>query len=156
MGGDQGGEGDAGAVDLALELFAAVIGQGGDEGLNQRVGSGHGPDDRKKFIEVGLYQFQQVGEGTVPAVFVAAQEPDIGGEEADGGLDKELALEVDHAFVEGQDDGTGDFAGVGNIGEAGGVEGVASMAAGEVVEVDGVEDGGNGELVFFSLEGVVG
>ena len=139
-----------------MELFHAVVGEGADVGADEGFDGGVGSEDAEQSREVGLDEFEEVGEGAVAAVLVEAEEPDVGGKEADGGFDEKVALLVDPFFVEGEEEGAGAFGGVGEVVEAGGVEGVAAVGGGEVVEVDGIEGGGFGESAFLLLEGVVG
>ena len=93
---------------------------------------------------------------TIPAILIPPQEPDIGGEKPDGGLYPEVTLHMDKALVEGEEHGAGDLGGIGDIIKAGRVEGITTVAAGEIIEVDGVEDGLNREVTFFLLEQVIG
>ena len=87
------------------------------------------------------------GRAAVAPAFVLPQEPDIGGEEADGGFDKEVALHIDPAFVDGiqdcpnmirrQSDGSSREAGS---------RGLQRWLLAEVVEVDekNIGSGGGG------------
>lgn len=97
-----------------------------------------------------------MGKGAIAPILIAPKEPNICCEEADGGFYKKFTLEMDHSFVETKDNGSGDLTGVGNVEKAGGIEGIASMAPGKVVEVEAVEGGFDGKVVFFLLKGVVG
>lgn len=84
------------------------------------------------------------------------EEPDIGGEEADGGLHPKISLFVNPGRVDRQQQGTGYFGGIGDIGERGRINGVTAMAASEIIKIYGVEGGLVLGIFVNTPEGVIG
>ena len=152
----KGGEGNAGAIDLSLQLFHGIVFIGFDEAVDEGRDRGVGPEDGEEGVIGRLDQLDQMWQGAIPALLKFAEEPDVGGEEAGGGFAEEVALHVDPFPVQGEQHGPGCFYGVGDVGECGGMYGIAAVTAREVVEVQRVKSPGTERVCICVSKGVIG
>ena len=145
-----------GRSDLTLQLVLGAglpgVHKGREVVLQRRIGRKDDEQVRVAFVQ----QLDGVRERTVAAVLVDFEKPDDCRKQDNRRIDEEIALFFDPRLIEVKHDCVGRFVGVRDVGHEFRGDGIATMRAARVVEVDDVEFGLYFIAVPMSAQMVVG